>query len=86
MLQPFSLLFFPLSFSSFFPSLPPLPSPSSDIGRDLEKDVVSETSGDFKRVLVALLQVSSVGVVDQTMLCPYCLLLTREPNVWVTAS
>ena len=77
-----------LSFSSHFLSLSisPLTPPSSDIGRDLEKDVVSETSGDFKRVLVALLQVSSVAFVGQTMLCPYCLLLTREPNVWVTAS
>ena len=52
-----SPLSFPLDLS--------LPAPSSDIGRDLEKDVVSETSGDFKRVLVALLQVSSVAVVDQ---------------------
>ena len=26
------------------------------VGRDLEKDITSETSGDFQRILVAILQ------------------------------
>ena len=29
-----------------------------DYGRDLEKDVISETSGHFKRLLVSMLTVS----------------------------
>ncbi|KAG9355579.1 hypothetical protein JZ751_000417 [Albula glossodonta] len=51
---------------------------NQDFGRDLEKDLISETSGDFTKLLQALLQKeNSVGVIDSDELNPTLYLADR---------
>ncbi|KAI1901750.1 hypothetical protein AGOR_G00037610 [Albula goreensis] len=59
---------------------------NQDFGRDLEKDLISETSGDFTKLLQALLQKeNSVGVIDSDELALATAILDKEADAapWI---